>query len=167
MTGTIRVRRVSDDEWETLRAMRLAALRDAPYAFASTYQREESWDAAQWRRAVRTAAWFLAWDGGEPVGIVAAFAEPGAPATERHLVSLWVAPHRRGAGIATALYDAVARWARGDGATSLVLWVTEGNDAAGRTYQRLGFVPTGRCQPLPSDPARWEQQMRVNLYPDR
>jgi GNAT superfamily N-acetyltransferase len=163
----IRVRRLSEDEWVTLRSIRLNALRDAPHAFASTYQQEAAWDASAWRRAVRRAAWFLAWDGDEPVGLVAAFAEPGAPATERHVVSLWVAPHRRGAGVAARLFDAVARWAREDGATSLMLWVTEGNDAADRIYQRLGFLPTGRRQPLPSDPTRREQQMWVTLYPDR
>jgi ribosomal protein S18 acetylase RimI-like enzyme len=161
--GGIQVRRVTEDEWQTLRSVRLSALRDAPYAFASTYEREAAWDDEAWRRSVRRAAWFLAWERDTPVGIVAGLADENAPVGERHLISLWVAPHRRGRGVAKALYGAAAEWARQEGATSLVLWVADSNDAAHQMYEKLGFVSTGARQPLPSDPTRWEEQFRVSL----
>jgi GNAT superfamily N-acetyltransferase len=138
-------------------------LRAAPYAFASIYEREAALDAEEWRRRVRGAAWFLAWDGSEPVGIAAAFAEEGAPAGERHLIAMWVAARRRRAGVAGALCEAVAGWARLDGAQSLFLWVAEGNDSARRVYERSGFVSTGQLRPLPSDPRRSEEKMRLDL----
>jgi hypothetical protein len=37
---TAEVRRVRADEWAELRALRLAALREIPLAFGSTYERE-------------------------------------------------------------------------------------------------------------------------------
>jgi ribosomal protein S18 acetylase RimI-like enzyme len=157
----VRVRRVAPHEWRSLRSIRLAALQDSPYAFASTYEREAAWDDDAWRRSFGRVAWFLAWDGDEPVGVAAGLPEEGAPPDERHVISLWVAPHRRRCGVATALYRAVADWGRREGARSLVLWVTEGNEAAHRMYRKLGFVPTGERQPLPSDPSRWEQKLRT------
>jgi hypothetical protein len=44
-----------------------------------------------------------------------------------------------------------------------VLWVADGNTAAMRAYERAGFVPTGRRQPLPSDPAVGEEQWALAL----
>jgi GNAT superfamily N-acetyltransferase len=162
MTG---IRRAFEDEWRTVREVRLEALREAPYAFASTYKREAPLDEAGWRRRVRGAAWFVAWDAGEPVGIAGAFREERTAAAERHLVGMWVAPVWRRRGVARALCEAVARWAREDGAQVLSLWVAEGNDAARRAYQRFGFVGTGETQPLPSDPSRSEERLTLDLGP--
>lgn len=33
-----------------LKRVRLAALRDAPYAFGSTYEKERQWDDGKWRQ---------------------------------------------------------------------------------------------------------------------
>jgi GNAT superfamily N-acetyltransferase len=159
------IRRVAEGEWRTVREVRLAALREAPYAFASTYEREAPLDEAEWRRRVRAAAWFVARDSGEPVGIAGAFREEGTAAAERHLIGMWVAPAWRRRGVARALCEAVARWAREDGAKLLSLWVAEGNDAARSAYQRFGFVGTGETQPLPSDPSRSEERLTLDLAP--
>ena len=49
MGAMVVVREVTADDWETLRDVRLAALREAPYAFASSYSREASFTEEQWR----------------------------------------------------------------------------------------------------------------------
>ncbi len=59
------------------------------------------------------------------------------------LVGMWVAPERRGSGLAEALARGVIEWARGLGAQRIVLWVVIGNARAERFYDRLGFAPTG------------------------
>ena len=62
------------------------------------------------------------------------------------------------------LIDAVAGHARTDGAASLTLWVTDGNDRARAFYQRAGFRPTGRRQPVPRQaPDLWEEEMTLVL----
>jgi GNAT superfamily N-acetyltransferase len=166
VTGHVtEIRRASEDEWRTVREVRLTALQEAPHAFASTYEREAPLDEAAWRRRVRAAAWFVARDGGEPVGIAGAFREKGTTAAERHLIGMWVASAWRRRGVARALCEAVARWAREDGAQVLSLWVAEGNDDARRAYQRFGFVGTGETQPLPSDPSRSEERLTLDLAP--
>lgn len=99
---------------------------------------------------------------GSVVGLVAAY-RPDAAAPAVELVSMWVSPAQRRAGIAAELVDAVVRWAHHTGATTVELWVTRGNDAALRLYEAAGFRLTGTQQPLPSDPCKDELRMRRTL----
>lgn len=156
------VRRVSPDDWRTLRDVRLAALREAPYAFGSSYARELAYDEARWRAWVTTGACLLCWQAGEPVGIAVGVADPDEP-DERHLVSMWVRTSARGTGAADVLVRAICGWARGEGAASLTLWVADGNERARRFYESAGFRRTGLRQPLPSNPAVGEEQLRLAL----
>ncbi|HEY2589448.1 MAG TPA: GNAT family N-acetyltransferase [Tepidisphaeraceae bacterium] len=148
---------------ESYRSIRLRALQDTPTAFGSTYARESRLSDADWLN--RAAQWngdrsaaFLAWDGDEPCGIVAGFLEQDEP-TMAHLVSMWVAPTHRRAGVGRLLVNAVIDWMRSRGATALRLMVTSNNDVAQRFYERLGFTPTGRTEPYPNDAALFEFEM--------
>lgn len=164
----ILVRRVAPDDVDTLRQTRLAALADAPSAFASTYETEASYPDVEWRHRAESwaegagAATFLAWDGGDAVGIVGGFRE--APdSDEVELVSMWTAAPSRRSGVARLLIDAVVDWAAETGASSVGLWVTRGNVGAQRLYEAYGFEPTGDHQPLPSDPCKDEVRMTLAL----
>ena len=153
------VERLHEDDWERMRDARLTALRSDPDAFGSSLAREEGFKEAHWRMRLRGSPWFAAVDDdGGVVGIASGLAEPGAPPEERHLIGMWVRPDRRGSGVATLLADAVAAWARADGATTLTLWVVEGNAAAEAAYRRAGFATTGVTMALPRDPSRTEHQ---------
>jgi ribosomal protein S18 acetylase RimI-like enzyme len=141
----LRVERVFEDAWERLAHVRLRALRTDPEANGSSLTREESFREPHWRMRLRSSAWWLATQaGGEvPVGLVCLIEEPGSPASDRHLVSLWVAPEARRAGAGTALVTAAADEARSAGAQTLSLWVREDSDGARAFCDRLGFTPTG------------------------
>ena len=54
------VRRAVDGDWRSSRAIRLQALRDAPLAFASTYDREVAFGEEVWRSRIADSAQFLA-----------------------------------------------------------------------------------------------------------
>lgn len=155
------VERVEEADWEQVRAIRLAALAESPSAFGSTLAKEREYDEDDWRDWCRDTATFLARQGGTAVGIAAGI--DGASQDERTLIAMWLHPAHRGAGTSTALLDAVQEWALRDGATTLMLWVTRGNRAATRLYRRAGFVETGACKPLPSNPALVEEQMALRL----
>ncbi len=158
ISGVVVVREVSGDEWETLRDVRLAALREAPAAFGSTYAREAPFTEEQWRgRLNARAVTFFAdlEDDAGPAGLASVFVEDGAA----EVVSMWVRPSARGQGVGAALVDAAADWAKARGHDSLYLWVTESNTAARVLYERCGFTTTGERQPLPSDPSLREVQM--------
>lgn len=159
----VHVRRIRSDEGTRLRAARLAALADAPLAFASTFDEEsrrpdEAWalDAATRSRG-RTSATFLAEDRGT-LGLVGAYRDQEDQETVE-LVSTWVAPEARGRGVGALLVERVLKWARAGGATRVGLWVTRGNAPAIALYRAAGFLPTGAEAPHPWHPCHDELRM--------
>lgn len=159
------MRQIRADEGAVLKRVRLAALLESPSAFGSSYAAEADSSDDHWAsRAVLGAAGdpsvtFFAVDGDSVVGLVAGYRRPDVPSSVE-LVSMWVSPAHRGAGVGRQLVDAVIAWAGRAGATTVELWVTRGNDDAVRMYEAAGFQPTGDHQPLPSDPCKDELRMR-------
>ena len=161
------VRRVRPQETDELKAVRLAALLDAPSAFGSTYAREVVLSDDDWRRRADGSSTgdaqttFLAWHDGHGVGIVGAHRSAEAPTTVE-LVSMWTAPQARRSGVARLLVGAVVDWSFADGSTeSVSLWVTRGNVAAQTLYESMGFRTVDEHRPAPSDPCRSEIRMRL------
>lgn len=155
----MRIVRASEADWQLVRALRLRALQADPSAFASSLERELAFGEREWRERIRTAGWFLALADGTPVGTAAGLplsaAESGPTGElppDYRIISMWVAPELRGRRVGEALLDAVLAEARTAGARKLQLWVTTGNSGALALYTRRGFVPTGRTEPLLSDP---------------
>lgn len=154
----VSVREAKPDEWELLRDVRLAALREAPDAFASTYDREEPYPEERWRGwLTHESVMFFPYVAGvaEPAGLAGVLVKRGAA----QLVSMWVRPDARGRGVARALVSAAADWAKARGHDAMYLWVAESNEQARRLYERCGFTATGERQPLPSNPAQPEIRM--------
>ena len=152
----VAVRAIDASAWGTMRDVRLAALRDAPQAFGSSYRREIGFCREDWLARIANGANFLAYAaefGPAPAGLVGGFVpQPGIA----ELVSMWVHPRARGLGVGRALVAAVIRWAAAEGHPSVHLWVTETNEPARRLYERCGFTLTGERQPLPSHPEQAE-----------
>lgn len=159
------VREGTQEDWELMRDVRLAALAEAPHAFGSTYAEESAFTEERWRsRFHERAATFFAHEepaaGAGPrltgaAGLAGVYVEDGTA----NLVSVWVHPSARGLGAGVALIEAAAAWTRARGFGALFLWVTESNAPARRLYDQCGFTPTGERQPLPSDPALPEIRM--------
>jgi GNAT superfamily N-acetyltransferase len=158
------IRRVAPDEWQTLRAIRLRALADFPDAFGSTVASATEIDEAEWRRRIDQFAYYLAWpspdESAAPVGLAAGYCTTAGAVPE--LISMWVSPPVRGAGVATELVTHVADWARSLGSTQLMLWVVEDNPRAIGFYRKLGFQPTGQTEIMQRRGVR-EQQMKLSL----
>lgn len=161
------VRRVEADEWEVVREIRLRGLRDAPDFFWSTYEDEVDQTPEWWREFVDAGAWFVAWDSGRPVGVVAAIRDGSLGATTRQLISMWVAPEARERRVAERLVNEVKEWAAQEGADRLLLDVTQGNDRARRLYERCAFRVTGRTTAHPRDSGLRELEMELRLAPGR
>jgi GNAT superfamily N-acetyltransferase len=145
---SVEVRRITADDWQLLRAHRLASLRDDPQAFGQTHENALAIADSEWQQMARGGAtgeariWLLAALDGQDAGLVQARRRPPDDCL---VFSMWVAPIARRNGVGRMLIDAVADWARPWGARRIVLWVYGANDAAHRFYDSIGFgvVPDG------------------------
>ncbi|QDU67482.1 GNAT family N-acetyltransferase [Engelhardtia mirabilis] len=164
------VERAGPEQWERVRALRLAALADVPDAFGRQLADERDLDPAFWRGRLEgaRAATFLASIEGRDVGLVTgahivaevvggdspeAAASGGAPQVGAGLYSMWVEASARGRGVGDRLVEAVVDWARRRGCSRLLLDVGDDNGPAIGLYLRHGFAPTGRrsCLPPPRE----------------
>jgi GNAT superfamily N-acetyltransferase len=145
-SGMTEIRALHSEDWRDIRDIRLRSLADAPDAFTSTYEHEESYDEARWRELATTGCWFAAVDG-EPVGVAAGVSGWSGDAKKRELVGMWVAPSHRRRGVARELLNAVKTWAASEGATTLSLGVREGNEDAMKAYRRMGMRSSGETTP--------------------
>ncbi len=102
-TRAAQVRRVRERDWAALRAARLAALADAPYAFSSTVAREQQFTEETWRDRTRTGAIFAAWSGADVVGLATGRLDPDEGWC---LLGMWVQPSWRASGVAGQLVQA-------------------------------------------------------------
>lgn len=153
------IERLGDDEGERLREIRLRALLDAPDAFGSTHARDAAYPPEKWTERLESSAWWVAVRDGADVGLVCGLAEEEGV----HLLSMWVAPDARGAGLAGRLVDEVIAWARTAGAEQIGLWAVDQNATARALYARKGFTPSGKVMALPSNPALMESHYVLSL----
>lgn len=164
----IEIKRITPETAFVFKDVRLRALTESPLAFSSTYARESQLPDEEWqRRAERWGsdendAMFLALDGEAACGIVGSYPEP-----EQHgramVISMWVDPAYRRAGVGKALMDAVVAWNRDRRVRELVLMVTGVNAGAIAFYERQGFVKTGVTEQYPNDPAIIEYEMVMEI----
>lgn len=161
----IALRCAREQDWALVRAVRLAALQEAPEAFCSTYEREAGRSEHQWRMWTQEKPCVVAMDDASAVGMVA-MAPTGAPKT-CSLLALWVDPGYRKQQVGRTLVEAVLAAARQRGMCRVVLGVIDTNAAARRLYARCGFVVTGNVHHLPGQIARVEVEveMAVDLRP--
>lgn len=163
--GVLEIRVLTPDDWAAWRPLRLAALGDAPHAFASRLadwtgdaDAEERWRG---RLAIPGSRNVLAVLDGHGVGMTSGV--PTSHAGTVELISMWVAPEARGRGVGDELVGDVERWARSTGATVLQLSVAEGNAEAEVLYLRHGFRFTGELGDVMPDGAHRERVMEKVL----
>jgi RimJ/RimL family protein N-acetyltransferase len=161
-SGAVDVRRIEVGEGERLRALRLAALGDAPGAFGATYAEDAARPARHWEMlGGGPGAVFV---GGDWDGMAGVYLDGDAPV----LWGMWVASGARGRGLARTLAEAVVGWARDRGFERLRTSVSDAAPEAARLYERLGFARTGAAQPLESDPSLTQHELALALpRPDR
>jgi ribosomal protein S18 acetylase RimI-like enzyme len=153
------IRRLTPTDIDTLRAIRLEALRTDPDAFGSTLEREKGRSDDDWRAWLGRGATFVADDDGEPSGLVVALT-PDNPSTVA-LLAMFVSSRARRSGVGQALVEAAVEWAASTQAERVVLMVIEGNTPAISLYESCGFTFTGARQSRDRDGATELEMVRV------
>lgn len=158
--------RAGVDDWARVRAIRLAALADAPDAFSATLDEEVAQPPSFWRQRLGAsdAHTLLVARGGEDLGTAVLSTPVGSDGA--WLYAVWVAPAARGLGVGDALLEEAARRARGERRARLCLDVGDRNARARALYARHGFRPTGRRFSLapPRDHIH-EHELALPLWP--
>jgi GNAT superfamily N-acetyltransferase len=76
---------------------------------------------------------------------------------------MWVAPSHRRQGVAQALVNRVAGWAKSEGASTLCLGVLEDNHGPRAAYLGMGLRSTDQTMAVHDDPTRTIEVRRVDL----
>ena len=155
------MRRLGPEDWSLYRRVRLEALREAPYAFGSTFEREARFDDETWRHRMGDRARFVATVDEEAAGTVSV--GPSDVDRVASITAMWVDPRFRGGGVGSQLVLRAVDWARENGFTRVLLWVAEGNEMADRLYARHGFVRTGSVDEVRAGEDRLEYEMSLDL----
>lgn len=138
----VELRRIRTDEWRVFKTLRLAALEHGGEQFGQSYAEVSLLSDEKWQEDTAKAAEsnefyvILAFDETRPVGMSACVRREDFG----KMIMVWVDPQYRGSGIGRLLVDRTMTEA---GAPSYKLTVVEGNTPAIRTYEQLGFTPTG------------------------
>jgi GNAT superfamily N-acetyltransferase len=138
MTVVRRAEEADHDAWAAM----LAKLH--PDGSAEEFRRE----IEQWVRLPEPYVAFLAEEGGASIGFVDArvrnYAEGAPNLRAAYVEDLWVAPERRGRGVAGQLLAAVEGWAREEGLDWLGSDTWPDNEASIRFHARHGFAEVER-----------------------
>ncbi len=137
----MRIRQLGSDDVDTLRTIRLEALRTDPDAFGSTLEREEARSTEDWVAWLGRGATFVGEDDTGPTGLVVAV--PDDDPRTVSLYAMFVSSRARRLGLGKALVDAGVSWAASAGAERVALMVIEGNTPAAALYESCGFTYTG------------------------
>jgi len=158
---TFTITRATEADWSAYKQIRLRSLLEAPEAYGSSHERELGLTEDEGRARAASGRLILARD--DEYGVVGTAA--GLLGEDGHLdlVGMFVAAEVRGRGCAELLLDAVVAVAREDGATRVVLRVTDGNAAAARLYTRYGFTETGHRWPMEREPSLTEIELAYPL----
>ncbi|WP_256212876.1 N-acetyltransferase [Arthrobacter sp. yr096] len=170
-----RVRRLHADDWQLLKNVRLEMLTDTPMAYVESLDAARRQTDTQWQeRAVAmsgdgsmTLVADAGHDGSRFCGLMRVVLkhpqDPQKP-VQAMLLSVYVAPERRGLGLADQLLDEACAAAAGQlGAGLMELGVHEDNTRALAFYRRHGFETTGASRPYPQDTSKLELVMERSL----
>jgi ribosomal protein S18 acetylase RimI-like enzyme len=142
------IRRLLPADADAYLALRLAALRECPSAFSSSYEEECDTPLAEIeaRFAPGGRNLFGAFDGEVLVGMAGAGREASLKTRHKgYIRSVYVAPSHRGTGLGKRLFEhALAFACAMEGVRQVQLIVTAGNGAAVALYESLGFTVYGR-----------------------
>jgi len=123
-----------DDEAERLRNLRLAALKDAPYAFGAQYEVDKEKPISFWQQSIADTNWFFVATNGE--------------GSDCWIFGWWIAPNYRGRGVTALMLGKIDEFCLEKNWQKQGLGVWPENERAIAAYRKLGF--TSGAGPIPS-----------------
>ena len=137
------VRRLTQDDAEVFREIRLEALDRHPETFQSTYESAAELPLDAFKQRLRQYALFGGFVDGALCGFVGFYPLKNPKISHKGLMwGMYVKEAARGTGLAEAMVEAVVDHAKGK-VEQILLSVIEDNERARRFYEKMGFEPYG------------------------
>lgn len=154
------LKRMSSEQWEDYKEIRLEALRTEPSKFGSNYAKEASYSNADWCSLLENEnrAIFGLYHFDSLIGLTGVALFNGDP-SKAIFFSSFVQPHHRGRGLSALFYKERINWAKQKGCASILVSHREGNDVSRAANQRFGFEFTHAEDVLWPDAIRAKELM--------
>lgn len=136
----VSVHRLTSDEWQVLKDLRVRSLTDSPDALLGDLEIERDLREGYWRAVIEHNAWVVASIGARKRAI--GLAKLNLVEDEAYAESLWVAPLYRRNGAARLLVAEIEKIAVEKGVTQLHSWILVENRTARKGILKLGFRST-------------------------
>jgi RimJ/RimL family protein N-acetyltransferase len=133
---------------DRLRALRLAALHDAPSAFGAKYDDEIKKPVLEWQERLKNTTWCFVVADGVDIGLLAVDRAEKDRNSDCWLSSWWISEEFRGGGIPKLMLNWVEGLCAESNWKKVGLGVWPENLRAIAAYKKLGFTQADK--PLPS-----------------
>ncbi len=140
------IKRLNENDWQELRALRLKALQSDPAVFGSNYQKESTMTESEWKNWLQSedAAIFILYENTTPLGMTGINVDRDDPTKKTAILwGSWLEPHARGKGLSKIMYRERIAWAKKHPTIErIVVSHRASNLRSKRAAQKHGFLFT-------------------------
>ena len=154
---------LAGDSATRLKSLRLAALKDAPYAFGAQYEVDNQKPITFWQQSIADTNWFFVANNGEDIGLIGVEAAGEDRGSDCWIFGWWIAPNYRGRGITALMLGKIDEFCLDKNWQKQGLGVWPENERAIAAYRKLGFTSGSGPIPSRSKPGQLYLPMYRNL----
>ena len=151
------------NDFDRLRALRLAALKDTPDAFGAKYEDEAEKPILDWQNRLKNTNWCFVVADGVDVGLLAVDRAEKDRNSDCWLSSWWIKDAFRGSGIPKLMLTWLEQLCRENNWKKIGLGVWPENIRAIAAYKKLGFTEAQELLPSRSIPGLMYLAMYRNV----
>jgi RimJ/RimL family protein N-acetyltransferase len=151
------------NDFDRLRALRLAALKDTPDAFGAKYEDEVNKPISEWQDRLKNTNWCFVVADGVDVGLIAVDRAEKDRNSDCWLSSWWIHQDHRGSGIPKLMLNWVEQLCIEKKWKKIGLGVWPDNLRAIAAYKKLGFTEAEKLLPSRSIPGLMYLAMYRNV----
>lgn len=156
----IQFQKATTTDASRLRKIRLAALKDAPYAYGAKYEVDKDKPISFWAESLELSNWFFASVDEEDIGLIGVEKAGVDRLSDCWIFGWWIAEQYRGKGIVKLMLEEIDKFCIENNWLHQGLGVWAENQRAVAAYQKLGFISGGNLIPSRSIP----DQMYLPMY---
>jgi RimJ/RimL family protein N-acetyltransferase len=159
----IQITKAGATEAERFKSLRLAALKDAPYAYGAVYEVDKEKPISFWQQTLVNSNWFFTSIDGVDIGLIGVEKAAKDRGSDCWISGWWIAQSFRGQGVAALMLSAIDKFCIENRWLKQGLGVWPENKRAIAAYLKLGFIAGGEPIPSRSKPGQLYLPMYRNL----